>query len=119
MSTEIALLLLQDGVVNGAIYALLALALLALAASVLGVARLDDLSVLRTFAFWISGRWSVTALWAGLLVGCFLIFRLSEYSRDEKPIPGWAMSEAERKKHDAAAGAGARAAPRAAPRRRA
>jgi len=76
------------------VYAIFHLALLA---AMLGslvvfgwqVNKLEDATELRTLAFWSAGHWYVTLLWLGLLIGCFLIFRLSEYTAEAKIIPGW------------------------------
>ncbi|MBU1448485.1 hypothetical protein KKF45_01455, partial [Patescibacteria group bacterium] len=75
----------------------------AVAAILWSLTRLDDVSVIREASFWVSGRWDVSLAWFAAFLGCFLIFRLSEYSSDVRSIPGWAMTEAQLEAHDAAA----------------
>ncbi len=70
-----------------------------------GVSQMDRLATLETFDFWISGGWEVTVFWLGLLIGCFLIFRLSEYMHEERLMPNWKVPTAEMDAHDKAAGA--------------
>jgi len=47
---------------------------------------------LLTRAFWFSGNWFVSLFWMGLLLDCFLIFRLFEYTHDEKNLPYWGLT---------------------------
>ncbi len=53
------------------------------------VGTTEDLSELATAAYWTSGQTPVTWLWLGLLVGCFLIFRISEYTHEARSLPNW------------------------------
>jgi len=65
---------------------ILVLVLLSLVLFAWQVNALEDASVIRTADFWFVGHWYVTQLWLGLLLACFLIFRLSEYSQETKVI---------------------------------
>lgn len=56
------------------------------------VNALEDPTVLRTLEFWLVGHWYVTQLWFGLLLGCFLYFRLSEYTGETKIIPTFGLT---------------------------
>jgi len=66
---------------------ILVLVLLSLVLFAWQVNALEDASVIRTADFWFVGHWYVTQLWLGLLLACFLIFRLSKiFSRDQSHI---------------------------------
>lgn len=62
--------------------------------------RLESVSILWTSEFWLGGHWFVTLFWFGLFLDCFLIFRLAEYSHDEKSLPNWGMTKAAMAKHE-------------------
>ncbi|MFA5185634.1 MAG: ATP-dependent Clp protease ATP-binding subunit [Patescibacteria group bacterium] len=53
------------------------------------VSALEDVAQVRTLEFWTAGHWYVTLLWLGMFLGCFLVFRLSEYTKETKAIPSW------------------------------
>ncbi|MBI4138935.1 ATP-dependent Clp protease ATP-binding subunit [Candidatus Uhrbacteria bacterium] len=63
----------------------------------------DELNVALRAAFWTDGHWTLTLFWAGILLDCFLVFRLIEYSREEKPLPTWKLSKGRLAAYDAAA----------------
>ncbi len=73
-------------------FALFAFTMFALAAFVWHVSSLNDVSVFFTRAFWFSGHWTITLLWLGLLNGCFVLFRLAEYTNETKVLPTFAAS---------------------------
>ena len=68
------------------------------------VALLESLGEVRTLNFWFAGRWYVTLLGLGLFTACFFIFRSFEYSRKEKSLPTWHLSESALAQHEAAPG---------------
>src|SRR3990167_1349394 len=55
------------------------------------------------WSFWTSGHPFVTAFWAGVLLDCFIIFRLSEYGHDVLPLPTWGHSHTLMTAYDASA----------------
>jgi ATP-dependent Clp protease ATP-binding subunit ClpC len=88
------------------VYAIFHLAVMAIALGAFGffifhLVRIDDLASLRTFAFWTSGHPAVTWLWIGAFLGCFLIFRLFEYTTDRKTLPNWGKTVREAEAYDA------------------
>lgn len=68
-------------------FSILGLVLLSFVIFAWQVNALEDPTVIRGAEFWFVGHWYVTQLWLGLLLGCFLIFRLSEYNQETKIIP--------------------------------
>lgn len=67
------------------------------------VITLGSARELTAASFWIGGDSAVTVFWFGIVVGCFFFFRLAEYSREEKPLPGWNLSKASLAAYEAAA----------------
>ncbi len=61
----------------------------ALVALVCGIATLPDITSAESWDFWISGSWLMSVFWIGLLSDCFLIFRLSEFTKESKQLPNW------------------------------
>jgi ATP-dependent Clp protease ATP-binding subunit ClpC len=97
----IALRKVRRTIHTGIHIALFAFSLLALVLFAWQVASLDDLRSVFTRTFWISGHWYVSLLWLGLLIDCFLIFRLAEFVKEAKPLPTWGKSKQERSKEEA------------------
>ncbi|MBM3205069.1 ATP-dependent Clp protease ATP-binding subunit [Candidatus Uhrbacteria bacterium] len=56
---------------------------------ILGIVRSDNLTTLFSSAFWLAGHWYVSMFWFGMLLLCFLIFRLRVYSHEVKTLPHW------------------------------
>jgi len=73
---------------------LMVASLATIAAFIWRVSGLDGISALWTRGFWTSGYWFVTLFWAGLLLDCFILFRLAEYTHDEKTLPNWGLTKA-------------------------
>ena len=71
-------------------FTLFACTILSLAAFGWHVSSLEDLSALLSSAFWFSGHWTLTLVWLGLLNGCFVFFRLAEYTNETKALPHYA-----------------------------
>lgn len=82
--------------------ALFIVGVLTLVAFIYGVATRESIRDVTMVQFWTSGHWFVTVFWFGLLLDCFLVFRLIEFSKKEKNIPTWKMSAAQMAKTDAA-----------------
>lgn len=87
-------------------FALLGLVLLSLVLFAWGVNSLEDPAAIREAEFWLIGHWYVTQLWLGLLLGCFLIFRLAEYSQETKVVPTFGKTRRQLEEKAGAAGAG-------------
>lgn len=68
---------------------LLAFSLLTLGLYIWQVSLLPQITDALIPEFWMSGHWFVTLLWVGLLVDCFLIFRISEFTAEARAIPSW------------------------------
>lgn len=74
---------------------LLVAVLLTLVVFVWQIVILEDLNAIYASEFWLAGHWFVTLMWLGLLMICFLIFRLIEFTRTEKQMPHWSLSAAQ------------------------
>lgn len=68
---------------------LLACGLVSIAFFVWHASQIEDVSLLRSREFWFSGHWTITLLWLSVLFDCFLIFRLVEYTKLSRELPGW------------------------------
>ncbi len=64
-----------------------------LTAATFGFLRMDDPTAWLAPSFWISGHWYVALLWLGLLLGCFLIFRLGVYANQVHALPNWGKTK--------------------------
>lgn len=51
--------------------------------------RLESLDILFEASFWLAGPPEVALFWAGILLDCFILFRLVEYGHDVQTLPGW------------------------------
>ncbi len=65
------------------------------------VNALDAIQQVLSADFWSSGHWSITGFWLGLFVDCFLIFRVSEFTNQTKPLPSWGKTKAQIVSHEA------------------
>ncbi len=74
---------------------LIVLSLLTIAALVWRITRLESVTDALTLNFWIAGYPEVTFFWLGLFLGCFIVFRIAEYTRDVKLLPNWGKSKAQ------------------------
>lgn len=72
--------------------ALIAISLLTIGLLVWRLMRLPDLMDAWSLSFWTSGSLEVVAFWFGLLLDCFIVFRLSEYGHDVMRLPIWGRS---------------------------
>lgn len=70
-----------------------AISVICIALFVWQVTLLTDISAIGTLDFYFRGHWFVTMLWAGLLLGCFLIFRIAEYGHESKILPQWGLTK--------------------------
>ncbi len=69
--------------------AILAFIIAGVGAIIWRITTLADLTTLLARDFWISGSWDVTFFWCSALAICFLIYRLTEFTADAKPLPNW------------------------------
>ena len=77
---------------NKVTHAVLAVLVVAcLGAFILEVGLNHPFDALLTMEFWERGYWYATSLWLGLLLGCFLVFRLAVYSDRTRVLPNWAQ----------------------------
>lgn len=81
----------------------LAVSVIGLAIFVWQILRLEDIRSLFEPLFWVSGYWFVNVFYGSLLMACFLVFRLSEYSSSEKTLPQWSMTSKQLADYDAQA----------------
>ncbi|MFH2231724.1 MAG: ATP-dependent Clp protease ATP-binding subunit [Patescibacteria group bacterium] len=91
---------IKRGVTTGFHAVILVFIILTFVVFVWRVSALDSIGVVGTFNFWIVGHWYVTLLCFGLFCGCFFIFRLFEYSKVEKVIPTWHLTESQLEARD-------------------
>lgn len=71
-------------------FLLFAFSIFALVAFAWHASTVEDLSLFSAREFWLSGHWTITLFWLGLLNGCFVIFRISEFTKEVKTLPHWA-----------------------------
>lgn len=60
-----------------------------------GIVTLPDLTTATTWDFWTSGSWFMVIFWTSVLTDGFLIFRLSEFSTENKVLPNWGKTKTE------------------------
>lgn len=51
------------------------------------VVQLEEFTQITLREFWLSGQGYILLFWFSVLLGCFFIFRLSEYSQESKKLP--------------------------------
>lgn len=57
------------------------------------------LAQVQTLAFWTGGYWFVTLFYISIVVGAFFIFRLSEFTKPAKTLPGYLPDSSNSKLH--------------------
>lgn len=72
---------------------LFAVTVICIAIFVWQVTLLNDIRVIGTIEFYLTGHWFVTMLWIGLLLGCFLLFRIAEYGHESRILPQWGLTK--------------------------
>ncbi|MFH1620938.1 MAG: AAA family ATPase [Patescibacteria group bacterium] len=100
---SIALRKIRKKIKVGLHIGLLAISMICLSLFVWQISALDDFSILQTPSFWVAGYWYVSFLFIGLIVGCFFVFRIYEYSNDSKELPNWGKTKTEQKKYESQA----------------
>jgi len=67
------------------------------------VARANAWRDLGLSSYWFAGHWEVTALWLGLILFAFFIFRIRVYTERVRPLPHWGETKRGRTAKPAAA----------------
>ena len=82
--------------VNTFFHAILALSVLAcFGAAILGYVQSELILSFSSLAFWTTGHWFVTVFWLGLILLCFLIFRVRVFGSEAKSLPTWGKTKQE------------------------
>ncbi len=97
---SIALRKIRKKITVGLHLGLLIFSLVCISLFVWQITKIEDFLLLQTLSFWVAGYWYVSLLFIGLMLGCFFIFRLFEYSRDSKDLPNWGKTKTDQKKYE-------------------
>ncbi|MCC7357323.1 ATP-dependent Clp protease ATP-binding subunit [Candidatus Uhrbacteria bacterium] len=65
------------------------------------VLKMDQPSVIfESWEFWSIGHWYVTLFWFAIFLGCFTIYRITEFTSSVKTLPNWAKTKAQQKEDE-------------------
>lgn len=84
---------------------LLALSLATLVLYFWQVSQLESIRVVLTAEYWMAGHWFVTLFFIGLCIDCFLIFRMSEFTHEEKVLTNFGKTKSELERMEKSPGA--------------
>ncbi len=77
---------------------LFTVAILSIATFFWQITKMGDATILADMHLYTAGYWYVSLLWFGLLLLCYCIFRVSEFTEESKQVPGWGISKRQLKK---------------------